>query len=75
MDEGDLNDEDRQELENGLSHVRNIVGEDIGISDTEIKEALWYYYFDREETVNWVFGKITSLARVYFIYIGLNMFV
>lgn len=64
MDEGDLNDEDRQELEDGLSYVRSVVGEDIGISDTEIKEALWYYYFDREETVNWVFGKITLIGFI-----------
>ena len=58
MDEGDLSQEDRANLADGLAHVLSVVGgDDIPVSDTEIKEALWYYYFDREETINWVIGK------------------
>ena len=58
MDEGDLSQEDRANLADGLAHVLSVVGgDDIPVSDMEIKEALWYYYFDREETINWVVGK------------------
>ena len=59
MDETDLSEKDRIELADGLAHVLSVIGnEDIPVSDMEIKEALWYYYFDREETVQWVIGNI-----------------
>ena len=38
----------------------SVIGEDTILTAAEIKEALWYYYFDREETINWALGKIRS---------------
>ncbi|KAI8145405.1 P-loop containing nucleoside triphosphate hydrolase protein [Fennellomyces sp. T-0311] len=61
LDETQLSQEDRAQLDEGLSYVLSVVGEDIPVTDFEIKEALWYYYFDREETVNWVVEKIAKI--------------
>lgn len=62
VDENELSNEDLDALEDGLAYVRSVVGDDCPVPDIEIKEALWYYYFDREETVNWVLGKITGFS-------------
>jgi hypothetical protein len=37
-----------------LKEVRRVLGNTPGIKDTEIKETLWYYYFDVEQTVSWL---------------------
>lgn len=58
VDENELSNEDLDALEDGLAYVKSVVGDDCPVPDIEIKEALWYYYFDREETVNWVLGKL-----------------
>lgn len=44
-----------------LERVRAIVGveQDCGIGDAAIREALWEYYFDIDQTVDWVFGAQT----------------
>ncbi|KAI9488308.1 HBS1 N-terminus-domain-containing protein [Zychaea mexicana] len=63
LDEGDLSAEDRANLADGLAHVLSVVGEDIPVSDMEIKEALWYYYFDREETINWAVENCREKGR------------
>ncbi|KAI8394258.1 uncharacterized protein BYT42DRAFT_487140 [Radiomyces spectabilis] len=60
LDETQLSNEDLDNLEEGLSYIYSVVGENVPVSATEIKEALWYYYFDREETVNWVLEKIAK---------------
>lgn len=56
MDESQLSNEDLEALEEGLAYVHSVVGDNLPVPDVEIKEALWYYYFDKEETVNWVVG-------------------
>ncbi|KAI9310074.1 hypothetical protein BX666DRAFT_1882675 [Dichotomocladium elegans] len=61
LDEGDLNEEDRAQLEDGLVHVRNIVGNDIPVSDAEIKELLWDSYFDRDKTVEDVLAMVRKI--------------
>lgn len=55
VDETQISNEDADALEEGVAYVQSVVG-DVPIPALEIKEALWYYYFDREETVNWVMG-------------------
>ena len=37
-----------------LKQVRQILGDTPGINDSEIKETLWYYYFDVEQTISWL---------------------
>lgn len=46
----------------GLEQVRATIGpvEQSGITDLEIKETLYHYYFDIEQSVNWILGKPQS---------------
>lgn len=46
-------------MHEGLQAVREIVGnaETSGVSDEDIKDALWEYFFDHEKTVEWVLGE------------------
>lgn len=57
VDESQLSNEDLDALEEGLDYVYGVIGQDVPLTDVEIKEALWYYYFDKDETVNWALGK------------------
>lgn len=45
-------------MNDALEQVRNIVGDeyDCGISDKDLKMALWDRFFDVHQGVNWVFG-------------------
>ncbi|KAJ2437302.1 hypothetical protein IWW46_005389, partial [Coemansia sp. RSA 2440] len=38
----------------GIESVKKAIGSGTGISDQEIKESLWYYYFDEDATVAWL---------------------
>ena len=40
-----------------LKEVRQVLGNTPEIKDAEIKETLWYYYFDVEQTVSWLLSK------------------
>jgi hypothetical protein len=40
-----------EQLIAGLSSVQAVLGSSSGITEKEIKDALWYYYFDQEKTV------------------------
>lgn len=38
-----------------MKQAREIFGQDIpGLTDAEIEESLWYYYFDVPKTVNYI---------------------
>ena len=43
---------------NGLGSVRAVLGSEAGggLSDKDIKDSLWYYYFDVEKTVEYLLG-------------------
>lgn len=43
-------------MQAGLAHIRSVVGSTSLISDEEIESTLWYYYFDKEKSVNWILG-------------------
>ena len=54
---------------NGLGSVRAVLGSEAGggLSDKDIKDSLWYYYFDVEKTVEYLLGAPcahSSLARM-----------
>ncbi|KAF1796536.1 hypothetical protein FB192DRAFT_1404960 [Mucor lusitanicus] len=63
LDETEISNEDLDKLEDGLAYVYSVIGEDTILTASEIKEALWYYYFDREETINWALGKVSRGQR------------
>ncbi|KAJ2537556.1 hypothetical protein EV175_006686, partial [Coemansia sp. RSA 1933] len=51
---GDLSEEDQLMLLSGAESVRKTLGPNTDISDQEIKESLWHYYFDEVATVAWL---------------------
>jgi len=50
------------QMNDGLEQVRLIIGgEDVSeLSDKSIKDALWEYYFDVEQTIQWALGSFFS---------------
>ncbi|KAF9263668.1 hypothetical protein L218DRAFT_999528 [Marasmius fiardii PR-910] len=53
--EEDMTAEQQLQMIDALEHVRQVIGEEdiSGMSDNEVKETIWYYNFDLEESVNW----------------------
>ncbi|KAJ2638989.1 hypothetical protein GGF40_001247 [Coemansia sp. RSA 1286] len=47
----DISEEDQERLNNSLRAVRKELGPNTSIEDQEIKETLWYYYFDEAATI------------------------
>jgi elongation factor 1 alpha-like protein len=52
-------------MDSGLSHVRSMLGseESSGISDKQVKDSLWYYYFDGEKAVAWLLEEKEKAGR------------
>ena len=49
----------------GLECIRGVLGpeEVSGISDHEIKDTLYHYYFDVEQSINWLMGMLNYSPR------------
>ncbi|KAF0409678.1 P-loop containing nucleoside triphosphate hydrolase protein [Gigaspora margarita] len=47
----------KEQMEEGKIKVKSIIGQVEGITDKDIEETLWYYYFDTEKTINWLLDK------------------
>lgn len=45
-----------EQLEYGVEDIRTTIGSaaQSGISDAEIKDALFYYHFDIQQSLNWL---------------------
>lgn len=56
-----MSNEDLDKLDEGLAYILSVIGDDTPLTAKEIKEALWYYFFDKEETLEWALGKSNSL--------------
>ena len=41
-------------MEANLAKVRQLLGDQDYIAESEVRETLWYYYFDVEQTVSWL---------------------
>ncbi|PSR73485.1 hypothetical protein PHLCEN_2v10777 [Hermanssonia centrifuga] len=57
MDDGeDLSPEDLEQLTQGLEQIRATVGSEAesGMTDKDIKDALYHYYFDIQQSLNWL---------------------
>lgn len=63
VDETEMSNEDLDKLDEGLAYIYTVIGEDTVLTGKEIKEALWYYFFDQEETLEWALGK--ALVSIY----------
>ncbi|KAG6833838.1 hypothetical protein H0H87_011772 [Tephrocybe sp. NHM501043] len=51
----ELTDEQHAQLLHGLEEVREVLGDNniSGLSDQDIKDALWEFFFDAEKTIQW----------------------
>ena len=54
---------------NGLEHIRDMLGDEkqSKISDAEIKDTLYHYYFDIDQSVSWLLGQYAARALSRFI--------
>lgn len=52
-------------MDSGLDHVRSLLGsaESSGITDKQVKDSLWYYYFDGEKAVGWLLEEKEKEAK------------
>lgn len=57
-DEEEMTPQQKQQMREGLKKTREVLGHDIpGVSDQVIEDALWNYYFDVPQTVNYILIK------------------
>ncbi|KAF2741859.1 hypothetical protein M011DRAFT_315976 [Sporormia fimetaria CBS 119925] len=58
-EEGDtgMTDDDREQLRLGTIQVKEALGTDVPVSDSQIHEALWHYYFDVGKSVSYLKNK------------------
>ena len=54
-----MTEEEKQQMVTGLKAVRELLGEESTavVSDKDIEESLWYYYFDVARTVDYVLSE------------------
>ncbi|KAI0751444.1 hypothetical protein C8Q80DRAFT_1157328 [Daedaleopsis nitida] len=52
----DLSAEDYEHMMNGMEHIRRILGDEqqSGLSDADIKDSLYHYYFDVEQATQYL---------------------
>ena len=49
-------------MQQGTVRVKAALGPSISVSDAEIQEALWHYYYDVGESVTYLKSKITIVS-------------
>jgi hypothetical protein len=55
VDFAELSEEDQQQMVAGTIAVREALGPDVpGVTDGEIQEALWHYYYNVGQTVTYI---------------------
>ena len=45
-----------EHLRLGTAKVRDVIGPEVSITDREIEDSLWHYYYDVDKTVNYLLG-------------------
>ena len=48
-----------EQMRQGIVQVKAALGPSISVSDAEIQEALWHYYYDAGKSVTYLTSKIT----------------
>lgn len=43
-----------EQMREGTMKVRDVLGPDIAVTDKEIQDALWHYYYDVAKTVTYL---------------------
>jgi elongation factor 1 alpha-like protein len=56
---GGMTEDDKEQMRVGTARVREALGEfEAGISDAQIQEALWHYYYDVAKSVSYLKNKL-----------------
>lgn len=61
----ELTDEDKQQMQQGTIKVREGLGTTYNVSDKDIQEALWHYYYDVGKSVSYLKSKYSPLPLLY----------
>ena len=63
----ELTDEDKRQMQQGTIKVREGLGSAYNVSDKDIQEALWHYYYDIGKSVTYLKSKslLPSLCWTY----------
>jgi elongation factor 1 alpha-like protein len=63
--EGGMSEDDKEQMRIGTIGVREALGEfEAGISDAQIQEALWHYYYDIAKSVSYLKNKLGGAQTV-----------
>ena len=57
----EMSEEDKQQMERATKKVRDVLGSDVMVSDKDIQDSLWYYFYDVEKTVNYILGMPSTI--------------
>ena len=49
-----------EQLQEGTAKVRSILGDGVPVTDREIQDSLWHYYYDVEKTVMYLLSTIAT---------------
>lgn len=47
-------------METKVAEVLQLLGDNHEIKESEIRQTLWYYYFDIDQTVSWLLGSLIN---------------
>jgi elongation factor 1 alpha-like protein len=50
-------------MEIGTATVRSVIGPEIQISDKDIQDSLWNFYYDVDQTVAYILGMYSGLYQ------------
>jgi elongation factor 1 alpha-like protein len=50
-EQNELTEEDRIQMQEGTTRVKSVLGSQYSVTDKEIQDALWHYYYDVDKSV------------------------
>jgi hypothetical protein len=50
----ELTEDDKLQLQEGAAKVKSLLGSDVAVTDKQIQDALWYYFYDIEKSVTFL---------------------
>ena len=62
-EDDELSEEDQQQMREGTIKVREALGPDVPVTDNQIQESLWHYYYDIEKTVTYLLNSLTVPSK------------
>ncbi|MCJ1312271.1 Hsp70 suppressor, GTPase facilitates ribosomal subunit dissociation [Agyrium rufum] len=56
----EMSPEDRERMRIATAETFSILGPDVPVTEKEVQDSLWYYYYDVQKTVDYLLKKTTS---------------